>query len=257
MAGRAGHNRAVGGGGGFLGGWTPPTKQKPGPGAGFSPPPTPEPPAPPPPAPPPGAQTPGDAYPGPSAPPPATTPPPSGTTPPATPPAYTPAPMVERDEGVESRVASISAKDSPLMRQAETAGLAQANRRGLLNSSMAVGAAQNEAYKTALPIASQEAQQAAAANAQMREIAFQGAEKQLDRDVQIRIAQWNLSANEQDRAGAMIASMEQLYQTNLQSIMGNEKMRAEDRTKYLNSALAMRDRYLSLVEQMYNLDLKW
>lgn len=63
------------------------------------------------------------------------------------------------DDKVDTEVARITSQDSPLMQQAKTAGLATAQKRGLLNSSMAVGAAQDSVLKTAVPIASQNAGQ--------------------------------------------------------------------------------------------------
>jgi len=73
----------------------------------------------------------------------------------------TPPPKIwtEQNADVTPRLKGLLDSGSPLMQQAETAGLQQANKRGLLNSSMAVGAAQGEAYKVAVPIASQEASQ--------------------------------------------------------------------------------------------------
>jgi hypothetical protein len=53
-----------------------------------------------------------------------------------------------------------------MMKQAQTAGYQAANRRGLGNSSMAVGAAQGEVIRAAAPIASQEAQQTYGKNLQ-------------------------------------------------------------------------------------------
>lgn len=55
--------------------------------------------------------------------------------------------------------ADLMQSDSRLMRAAETKGLQNANKRGLLNTSMAVGAAQDETLKAVVPLASQEAQQ--------------------------------------------------------------------------------------------------
>jgi hypothetical protein len=69
-----------------------------------------------------------------------------------------------QDDKVDTEVARITAQDGPLMQQAKTAGLAQAQRRGLLNSSMAVGAAQESVLRTALPMASQNAAQTAQKN---------------------------------------------------------------------------------------------
>lgn len=59
---------------------------------------------------------------------------------------------------VEGRVEGIIAKNSPLMQSAATRAAQQSNRRGLLNSSMAVGAGQRAVIDAAMPIASQDAQ---------------------------------------------------------------------------------------------------
>jgi hypothetical protein len=58
---------------------------------------------------------------------------------------------------VQGQIKDITASDSPLMQQAATRGLQQANRRGLGNSSMAVQAGQAALYDAALPIAQQDA----------------------------------------------------------------------------------------------------
>lgn len=65
----------------------------------------------------------------------------------------------DEDAGVANRIAAITSGSSDFMRQARTAGMQTANRRGLGNSSMAVGAAQGAAIDRAAPIAGQEAQQ--------------------------------------------------------------------------------------------------
>lgn len=69
----------------------------------------------------------------------------------------------ENDQ-VDAEVTRITSQNTPIMKQAATTGLKMANRRGLMNSSMAVGAAQNEVIKTALPMASQNAAQTHAKN---------------------------------------------------------------------------------------------
>lgn len=58
---------------------------------------------------------------------------------------------------VEGRVAGIVGKDSPLQQLAKTKALQQSQQRGLLNTSMAVGAAQKANMEAALPIAQQDA----------------------------------------------------------------------------------------------------
>jgi hypothetical protein len=70
---------------------------------------------------------------------------------------------VTPDQTVEGRVQGIIANGGPLMQQAQTAGLESAASRGLANSSMAVGAAQNALYSAAVPIATADAQTEAAA----------------------------------------------------------------------------------------------
>lgn len=68
-------------------------------------------------------------------------------------------PDVEKNS-VQGRMAGLLSTDSDYMKQAETAGLQQANKRGLLNSSIAVGAAESSRIAAALPIASQDSSQA-------------------------------------------------------------------------------------------------
>jgi hypothetical protein len=66
-------------------------------------------------------------------------------------------------DDIAKRIAQITSQNTPFMQQARTTGLQQANQRGLSNSSMAVGASQAESMRAAAPIASQEANLAAAA----------------------------------------------------------------------------------------------
>jgi hypothetical protein len=61
---------------------------------------------------------------------------------------------------VAGQVAALTSTDSKLNQMAKTEGLKAANRRGLLNSSMAVGASQDALLKNVLPIAQQDASQA-------------------------------------------------------------------------------------------------
>lgn len=68
------------------------------------------------------------------------------------------------DDSVASRVAKITSGNSDLMKVARTQGMQAMQRRGLGNSSMAVGAAEMSALNAAVPIASQEASQIAQRN---------------------------------------------------------------------------------------------
>lgn len=70
----------------------------------------------------------------------------------------TPTPWtVTPDQTVEKRVMGLIGADSPLIQQARTGALQQMNARGLLNSSIAQGAADTAAYSAALPIAQADA----------------------------------------------------------------------------------------------------
>lgn len=64
---------------------------------------------------------------------------------------------VQPNETVRSQLQQIIADDSPLMQQARTRALQTANSRGLLNSSMAMTAADSAMYDEAMPIATQDA----------------------------------------------------------------------------------------------------
>lgn len=64
---------------------------------------------------------------------------------------------VDPNQTVQGQIGGIIAKDSPLMQQAATSAKQQANQRGLINSSMAVGAGHDAVYRAAMPIAQQDA----------------------------------------------------------------------------------------------------
>src|SRR3990167_4042332 len=63
----------------------------------------------------------------------------------------------EDTDSVEKRITGLLSKSSPYMKQAESAGLRLANKRGLLNSSIAVGSAYGSALDRAMPIAQTDA----------------------------------------------------------------------------------------------------
>lgn len=65
---------------------------------------------------------------------------------------------VTSPQTVQNQLQGIIASNSPLMQQAQTGALQQMNQRGLTNSSMAIGAAQDAVIRQALPIAQQDAQ---------------------------------------------------------------------------------------------------
>ena len=64
---------------------------------------------------------------------------------------------VDTNQTVQGQMSGLLAKGSPLMQRAETRANQQSVQRGLLNSSMAVGAAQNAVIDAAMPMAQQDA----------------------------------------------------------------------------------------------------
>ncbi|HEY5806404.1 MAG TPA: hypothetical protein VIT67_00460, partial [Povalibacter sp.] len=269
------------------------------------------------------------------------------------------------DDSVANQVAALSSQDSKLNQMAKTEGLKAANSRGLLNSSMAVGAAQDAVLQNVIPIASQDASQAfqknmaatgfeydmtaqesqqqfqageavaqrgwqtaenlsqqsflatqadldrvlqeslqsnqitadmalqvqqiastegmeaarlklqedlfeqdiafrmsegqldreAAVAQQQADIAFQTAQNALTRDLEAAIANMNLSATQQQGASDAVSSTETMYQAMYNSIMSNPDLSSTDRASQLTSAANLRQNMLSMVEQMYAIDL--
>lgn len=238
------------------------------------------------------------------------------------------------DDKVDSEVSRITSAGGPLMQQAKTDGLATAQRRGLLNSSMAVGAAQGAVINAALPMAQQNAQQTATKNLSSQEYgqsrglqeqqfgystklaeqkygydsrlsdqAYQQSRVLSDQEYQQdlqrtqlkgnwdsrlqqekatqdsalsdqdyrqkigllsidnaskeKIASWNVSQYEKERAMSALTSMESLYASEFNSLANNTDLPAEARNTYLQHIGSLRDSSLKLVEQMYGIDLNW
>lgn len=185
----------------------------------------------------------------------------------------------ERDESVSGRVTGLLSQHSPLMKQARTQGLQTANRRGLLNSSMAVQAGQDSAYRVAVPIASQEAAQATSRNMQDMDLASQytaqgrdmasrekmqrldiAAQKELTRwqlDSQQKIASMNIASHDRQAAQQALAAADASYAQMFSNIAANPNIPSKVRDKYLSNIESLRDSGLQMVEQMYDVKLDW
>jgi hypothetical protein len=122
------------------------------------------------------------------------------------------------DDTVAGQVAKLTAQDSTLNQMARTEGLKAANRRGLLNSSMAVNASQDAVLQNVLPIASQDAAQAFQKNQAAKQFeygmvgqtqqqgwqtaeniaqrGFLGTQADLDRDLQQTLQAKQITAND-------------------------------------------------------------
>ena len=119
-------------------------------------------------------------------------------------------------------------QDSPLMRQAATQGRQFANRRGLINSSIAAGASQAAALNAVVPLASQAA------------------------DINAAIAG-------RDKAGVenMVTTFQSLYQNTVANILANKTIKGEERNKQIEAAKANLNKQTALIENLYNIDIAW
>ena len=173
------------------------------------------------------------------------------------PPAYKP--PRHDPESVSHRLEVLTEANTPLMRQARTQGLQAANNRGLLNSSMAVAAAQQAAYNAALPIAGQEASQAAQRGLltqtgmqRLAEIKAEG-----DSATKLAIGQMQLDAADREKASAMLVNFGNQYATQVAAINGNTEIPAAARAKMIEHLNTVRNSDFALVEQMFGVQLTW
>lgn len=183
------------------------------------------------------------------------------------------------DDSVSTRLTGLLKQNSPIMQQAKTTGLQIGNKRGLLNSSMAVGAAQNEMIKAALPIASQDASQTASKNLSAQGFAqstglqqqqidsttgLQAADIAARKELQVedlgskeRIATLNVGANDRRFAISAAAELNKKYGAMFTEIIKNNDIPADARENYFAHIAALNDSDLALVEQLYLIDLDW
>lgn len=184
-----------------------------------------------------------------------------------------------KDDDVMKNVDRVIATDSPLMKRAQTTGLQLANRRGLLSSSMAVGAAQDAVLDKAIQIGGQEASQRFGSNESMRDRTFtatqadwdrkfRSSEAQkdrtlttqqanLDRDMQRQLASWNLSASAQNNAASMLAGFMGTYEQSLAQINANKDLKGSQRTEQIKGLAARRTKFVNMVRDLYDVDISF
>lgn len=175
------------------------------------------------------------------------------------------------DDSVVNKLNKITAQDSPIMQAARTEGLKVANRRGLLNSSMAAGATQASMLQAALPIAQQEASQDFGRNRDARAFeygmasqdsaqGFQSGENALDRGLQDRMQGRDIASREKLTL-AQIASSEGMAAADraLEDLMQSRALGAADRQQIRDissrEGLAAAERYLQ--KQMQDREIRY
>lgn len=151
----------------------------------------------------------------------------------------------------------------PLMKRAETSGLQSANRRGLLNSSMAVGAAQGAVVDRAYDIGATQAQINAQRNEGIRQFERQSALQQKEmgfgrqqdrkgRQHETRLAKMNVAAEERRGTQSALSDAERTYAGQYASIMGNQGMDAQARDRAVRDLERTRAARISAIEQIYD-----
>jgi hypothetical protein len=196
---------------------------------------------------------------------------------------------VSPNQTVAGQVKDIIADNSPLMQQAETRALQKANSRGLLNSSLAVGAGQSALYDAATPMATQDAAmhgKAAESNATSQN-AVNSQNSQLETNVSLNNAatknaadQFNasqtndiLKLNMDAASKTNLANIEASYKTLMQSsasasdlykqmvlnasnIMSSTTMDAAAKQQAIKNQIALLNSGLGVIGQISNLDLE-
>lgn len=155
---------------------------------------------------------------------------------------------VTPQETVQGQLADITSKDSPLMQQAARRANEQMTSRGLLNSSIAVGAGQDAVLNSALPIAQQDASTYNTANLKTvdannaalnfganasNQASLAGA--QLGTDVSKTNAQFGNAAQEQAATAANQASLANLDVSSKQQLSAAD-IASREKLGLLNSA---------------------
>jgi hypothetical protein len=153
---------------------------------------------------------------------------------------------IPEDDSVSTKLTALTASDSPYIAQARQGALAGANRRGLLNSSMAQGAAEGAAISAALPIASQDASQVAQKN-----LAAEQGGYSLDQQKLVTAAA--------DRNASLTAALQsnQTYNTAFTDIAQNKDIPAATRDAYIKNLQDTRNSGMDLIQQIYGINLNW
>lgn len=176
----------------------------------------------------------------------------------------------QQEDTVAQTVANITSQDSALMKVAETEGMKLANRRGLLNSSLAAGTAQDAMMRYAVPIASQDAAQAFNKNQAARQFEysmaqqsnqqdFLGGQAALDRDLtREQIASQEKISFAQIESAEGLAAAQRALELELQANQLSATEQAQIRDIASREGMAAADRALqqALADQRETFELK-
>lgn len=145
---------------------------------------------------------------------------------------------VAKNQTVQGQLGTILDSGSPLLQQAETNAAQAANRKGLLNSSMAVSAGQQALINTALPIAQQDASTFASAGQTNANTA--NTTSQFNASAQNQGSQFNTAS--QNEAGQ--------FNANSQNTMGLEQAKMAQTDRLTNQA-AVQQTLMKTMDQQF------
>lgn len=189
----------------------------------------------------------------------------------------------ENTTDVSKIAADIASQDSTIMQRARTEGLQQANSRGLLNSSMAVGEAQGavldqavsmasqtsdqrhqtklseQEYKQASELSKQDYQQTSSLSEQEAKQEYDAIElaASLEEQMKVKLAAMEIDAEESRAAESMITSMLELYQEEVRSINSNPDIGSSERADMLAAAGELVSNEMDMIENLYGIDIDW
>jgi hypothetical protein len=161
----------------------------------------------------------------------------------------------DEDAGVANRIAAITAGGSDYIKQARTSGMQAANRRGLGNSSMAVGAAEGAAIDRAAPIAAQEAGQINQRNLSGQEFRQQGGIANQNFTYQTELDKMRYAASEREMQARAITDLNSQRMNAFANTLQNDKIPAEARAEAQRSINDQQADAIARLEQLYGVSL--
>lgn len=158
---------------------------------------------------------------------------------------------VLEDDSVANRVAKITSGGSDMMKMARTQGMQAANRRGLGNSTMAIGAAEASALNAAVPIASQEASQVAQRN--IAGLGEAGTNNRLTRtiDADAERARMTIAADAQKSMLSGVTDLTGNRFTAISNTLQNDKIPAATRAAVQSSIDGQYNQALDYIQNIY------
>lgn len=154
---------------------------------------------------------------------------------------------------VSKEMTSLLSSDSPYMKQAETRGKQQGNSRGLLNSSMGVGAVENSRISAAMPIA----QADAAAKNQVAMKAYDHAQRKETMQLDNELQQSNMNLSNSLQKGVMSYGNEldkdkQTHSTGLQKDLASFNTDQSIRQMGYEASANTQGKYLEALDKITN-----